>query len=133
MRHLVYLALLAGCLIGTAPLELLLHTRVYVRWRRLVLALLPTLIVFTAWDLYAIGQQQWRYERRWTTGLLLLGRLPLEELLFFVVIPTCAILTLEAVRRRRPEWAIGDEPSSSTDGACRGARPEPADRKETRQ
>jgi hypothetical protein len=35
--------------------------------------------------------------------------LPLEELLFFVVIPTCAILTLEAVRRRRPQWTIGDE------------------------
>jgi lycopene cyclase domain-containing protein len=131
MGHLVYLALLAGCLIGTAPLEVLLHTRVYARWRRLVLALLPTLIVFTLWDLYAIQQGQWRYERRWITGVVLPGRLPLEELVFFVVIPICAILTLEAVRRRRPQWAIGDEAASS--GESRDARPGPADRKETRR
>jgi lycopene cyclase domain-containing protein len=110
MRHLLYVALLAACLLGTAPLEVVLHTRVYARWRRLLLALAPTVVVFVAWDLYAIHQHQWRYERRWTTGVLLPGRLPLEELLFFVVIPTCAILTLEAVRRRRPQWTIGDEP-----------------------
>jgi lycopene cyclase domain-containing protein len=131
MRHLVYLALLAGCLIGTAPLEVLLHTRVYARWRRLVLALLPTLIVFTLWDLYAIHQGQWRYERRWITGVVLPGRLPLEEFVFFIVIPICAILTLEAVRRRRPQWAIGDEAASS--GESRDPRPGPTDRKETRQ
>ena len=131
MRHLVYVALLAGCLIGTAPLEMLLHTRVYARSRRLVLAVLPTLIVFTLWDLYAIHQGQWRYERRWITGIVLPGRLPLEELVFFVVIPTCAILTLEAVRRRRPLWVIGDEAARS--GESRDSRPEAADRKETRQ
>ena len=109
MRHVVYLALLVGCLVGTAPLEVLLHTRVYARWRRLVLALIPTVVVFVAWDLYAIHRHQWSYDRRWMTGVRLPGRLPLEELLFFVVIPTCAILTLEAVRRRRPQWTIGDE------------------------
>jgi hypothetical protein len=25
------------------------------------------------------------------------------------VIPTCAVLTLEAVRARKPHWLIGDE------------------------
>ena len=44
------------------------------------------------------------------SGLLLPGRLPLEELLFFVVVPLCAILTFEAVRRLRPGWLAGDEP-----------------------
>jgi len=109
VAHLTYLALLAGCLLGTAPLEMLLHTRVYARWRRLLMALVPTVVVFVVWDLYAIHRHQWSYQRRWMTGVLLPGRLPLEELLFFVVIPTCSILTLEAVRRRRPQWTIGDE------------------------
>jgi lycopene cyclase domain-containing protein len=109
MAHLTYLALLAGCLLGTAPLEIVLHTRVYARWRRLALALAPTVVVFAAWDVYAIHDHQWRYERRFTTGVVAPGHLPVEELLFFVVVPTCAVLTLEAVRRRRPQWTIGDE------------------------
>lgn len=109
MSHLTYLALLAACLAGTAPLEFLLRTGVYARWRRLAGALAPTVVIFAGWDVYAIRHHQWSYERRFITGVLLPGRLPLEELLFFLVIPTCAVLTLEAVRRRRPQWTIGDE------------------------
>jgi lycopene cyclase domain-containing protein len=109
MRHLTYLGVLVACLLGTAPLELLLHTGVYARWRRLLLSLAPVVVIFAAWDGYAIHEHQWAYEKRWTTGWLLPGRLPVEELLFFVVIPICAILTLEAVRRCRPQWLIGDE------------------------
>ena len=43
------------------------------------------------------------------------GRLPLEELLFFLVIPVCAVLTLEAVRTQRPDWLVGDEPVAALD------------------
>jgi lycopene cyclase domain-containing protein len=110
MSHLLYLALLAGCLLGTAVVEVRLGTRVYARWRRLLLALLPTVVVFVTWDLYAIAQRQWTYGPQWVTGIRLPGRLPIEELLFFLVVPTCAVITLEAVRRRRPGWVIGDEP-----------------------
>jgi lycopene cyclase domain-containing protein len=113
MSHLLYLALLAGCLIGTAVVEVVLRTGVYARWRRLLLAVLPTVVVFGAWDVYAIEQHQWSYVPRWVTGVRLPGELPLEELLFFLVVPTCSVITLEAVRRRRPGWVIGDEPEPS--------------------
>ena len=59
MAHLTYLGLLAGCLVVTAPLELVLRVRVYARWRRLLLALLPGFVVFVAWVLYAIAQDHW--------------------------------------------------------------------------
>lgn len=110
MRHAVYLAILAGCILGTLPLELVLHTRVYARWRRLLGALTPGVVAFGAWDLLAIAQHTWRYDGRYLVGIDLPGRLPVEEFLFFLVIPTCAVLTLEAVRARRPQWLIGDEP-----------------------
>ena len=109
MSHLLYLALLAGCLAATVPLEVLLHTRVYARWPRLLATLAVVVVIFGGWDVYAISRGQWSYDRTWMTGVILPGGLPLEELLFFAVIPTCAILTLEAVRSRRPEWTIGDE------------------------
>ncbi len=108
LRRLSYLALLAGCLLATAPLEFLLRTRVYARWRRLLIAIAPGLLLGVSWDRYAVARRQWSFDRRYLIGLRLAG-LPIEEVLFFVVIPICAVLTLEAVRRRRPGWPIGDE------------------------
>lgn len=109
MRHLTYLAVLAACLIGTAPLEIFLRTRVYARWRRLLLSLAPMLAVFIVWDLYAISRGHWHYDLRRMTGILLPGSLPLDEVLFFVVTPTCAILAFEAVRAVKKHWRVGDE------------------------
>ncbi len=110
MRQLSYLAVLAGCLLGTLPLELVLRVRVYARWRRLLAALAPGLVLGVAWDQYAVRNGHWHFDPRSVIGLKLVG-LPVEEVLFFVVIPICAILTLEAVARRRPGWVIGDEPA----------------------
>jgi lycopene cyclase domain-containing protein len=107
--RLTYLLILGGSLIGTAPLEFLLHTRVYARLPRLAGAVLPVALVFSAWDVAAIRAGWWHYDTRYLLGVTLPGRLPLEELLFFLVIPTCAVLTLEAVRARKPHWLIGDE------------------------
>jgi lycopene cyclase domain-containing protein len=105
-----YLLVLAFCLVGTAPLELVLRVHVYARWRRLLRAVLPVCAVFVGWDVLAIRAGHWRYDLSQMTGVVLPGRLPLEELLFFLVVPTCCVLTLEAVRKRRPGWRIGDEP-----------------------
>ena len=121
MRQLIYLALLAACLLGTLPLELVLRVRVYARWRRLVAALVPGLVFGLAWDQYAVRSGHWHFDPRYVTGVDLAG-LPLEEVLFFVVIPICAILTLEAVARRRPGWPIGDEPAEPAGGPDRPPR-----------
>lgn len=109
MIRLSYLLVLAACLVATLPLELVLRVGVYRRWRRLLLAVLPVAVVFVMWDLLAIRAGHWSYDLRQMTGVVLPGSLPLEELLFFFVIPTCCVLTLEAVRRLRPHWLVGDE------------------------
>jgi lycopene cyclase domain-containing protein len=113
MSHLAYLGVLAFVLVGTAWLEVLLRTRVYARWRRLLLALAPVVVVFCAWDLYAIASGHWTFDPERTTGVLFPGGLPLDEVLFFVVVPLAALLTLEAVRSVK-RWEVGDEPP----GAC---------------
>jgi len=116
VSHLAYLAVLVGCLLGTGVLELTLHTGVYRRWRRLVRTLIPVLVFFTAWDLYAIGRGHWTFDAARTTGWLLPGQLPVEEVAFFVVIPICSVLALEAVRAVRG-WPAGDEPLARADVA----------------
>jgi lycopene cyclase domain-containing protein len=99
LRHLTYLAVLAGCLVAAAWLEPVVRVGVLRRWRRLALTLLPVVVVFGGWDLAATAAHHWRYDPAQTTGVLLPGRLPLEELLFFLVIPLCVVLGYEAVRK----------------------------------
>jgi lycopene cyclase domain-containing protein len=99
VRHLTYLAVLAGCLAGALWLEPVLRLGVLRRWRRLLVAVLPVAAVFVLWDVAAIAAGHWSFDPEQTTGILLPGRLPLEELLFFLVVPVCAVLGFEAVRK----------------------------------
>ncbi len=69
-------------------------------WRRpgrLALTLGPIVSGFSLWDVVAISAGHWAFDERSTSGRKLPGGLPIEELAFFAVIPTCAILTFEAV------------------------------------
>lgn len=96
MDQYQYLLLMAACLVITLPLEFVLRARVYRRPARLVLAMLPMLVLFVAWDVLGIVREHWTYSEEYTTGIML-GVLPLEELVFFLVIPICGLLTYEAV------------------------------------
>ena len=106
MSHLVYLALLAACLIGTLPLEFVLHVGVYAQWRRLIATVVPVAVIFSIWDGWSVADRLWSYNAHYVVGVTLPGRLPLEEVSFFLVIPICAVLTYEAVRARKPAWGL---------------------------
>lgn len=118
MRQLSYLAVLAGCLVGALWLEPVLRVNVLRRWRRLLLTVTPVVIVFVLWDLAAIAAGHWTFDPRQTTGILLPGGLPVDEVLFFVVVPFCAILGFEAVRAVRG-WPAGDEDPANRTGRKR--------------
>jgi lycopene cyclase domain-containing protein len=96
MDHWQYLLVLAVCLAITLPLEFL-GTGVYRQPWRTVCAVLPVAVVFVIWDAIAIAADVWTYNPLYVTGIDLLGRMPIEELLFFVVIPLCGLLTYNAV------------------------------------
>jgi lycopene beta-cyclase len=104
-----YLVLMAACLLVTLPLELVLKAGVYRRPRRWLAALVPVFLVFNLWDWVAIRLGHWTYSPRYTTGIVFNG-LPLEELVFFVVVPTCALLTYQAVVRLLPSPDRRDAP-----------------------
>jgi lycopene cyclase domain-containing protein len=105
MDRFQYLALMGLCVVLTLPLEFLFGARVWRRPRRLAIALSPALALFVAWDLGATATGTWDFAERYTVGIELPGGMAIEELVFFTVIPICALLTLEAVRNllgRRP-------------------------------
>ncbi|WP_374971297.1 lycopene cyclase domain-containing protein [Terrabacter sp. BE26] len=114
MDRYQYLLLMAGCVAVTLPLEFLLGARVYRRPGLLVTALVPIVVVFSVWDLVGIRRDHWSYNAAYVTGLDLPGGMPIEELVFFVVVPICGLLTYEAVgrvlsvlRRRRRQGPTG--------------------------
>ena len=96
------------CLILTLPLEFVLGARVWRRPRRLLAALLPTAAIFIVWDLIAVARGHWSFSERLTTGWEILPDFPVDEVLFFVAIPICALLTLEAVRSVLDRFGAGD-------------------------
>jgi lycopene beta-cyclase len=99
LEHFQYLLLLACCLLITLPLEFVLSARVYRRAAGLVFALIPVVIIFSVWDIAGILRDHWSYSTRFTTGWKLIFGMPIEELVFFVVVPICGLLTYEAVGR----------------------------------
>ena len=96
MDHWQYLIVLAACLLITAPLEMF-GSGVYRHARRAAIAILPVAAVFVVWDAVAIAAHVWTYNPQFVTGLELPARIPIEELLFFIVIPLCGLLTYNAV------------------------------------
>ncbi len=91
-----YLIVLAACLAITAPLEMF-GAGVYRQPWRTARSVLPVAVVFLLWDEVAIAAHVWTYNPGYITGLEIPFRVPIEEVLFFVVIPLCALLTYSAV------------------------------------
>jgi lycopene cyclase domain-containing protein len=91
-----YLMVLGACLLITVPLEFF-GEGVYRQPRRLVTAVLPVAAVFLVWDAVAIAGDVWWYNPLYISGITAPGGVPLEEILFFLVIPVCGLLTYNAV------------------------------------
>jgi lycopene cyclase domain-containing protein len=108
MRHLAYLSVLAGCFAAAVWLEPVFRVNVFRRWRRLALTVLPVAVIFAIWDLLAISAGHWWFDHAQISGVFLPGGLPVDEVMFFLVVPVCAVLGFEAVRAvlQRP---AGDE------------------------
>lgn len=94
-----YLALMGACLLVTLPLEFVFRARVYRRFRALLWALLPVVVVFSVWDIAGILRDHWSYNPEFVTGFQLGLGMPVEELVFFIVVPICGLLSYEAVGR----------------------------------
>lgn len=93
-----YLIVMGGCLAITAPLEFA-GARVYRRPLRVVRSIAPVVAVFLTWDAIAIAAEVWWFNPRFITGFMPVLGIPVEEVVFFLVIPLCALLTYDTVDR----------------------------------
>ena len=109
MQKYGYLAMLAFTLFGSIWLEVFLKVGVIRRIKRVILSILPTATFFLIWDAYAIKSGHWYFDKNQILGIFGPFGIPLEEFLFFIIVPLAALLTIEAVRTVKKHWIVGDE------------------------
>jgi lycopene cyclase domain-containing protein len=91
-----YLIVLGACLAITLPLEIFRPGVDRQAWRA-ARAVLPVAAVFVLWDEVAIAAHIWTYNQAYVSGVDIPFHMPIEEVLFFFVIPLCGLLTYNAV------------------------------------
>jgi lycopene cyclase domain-containing protein len=104
MKQWSYMAMLAFTLIGSGWLEFYFKIGVFRRIKRAAISILPISVFFLIWDAYAIKRGHWFFARDQILGIYGPLNIPLEEYLFFIVVPLAAIFTLEAVVTVKPHW-----------------------------
>ena len=109
MLQFSYFAALAFVVVGSFWLEIFLKVGVLRRLRRVLLSIVPTALVFLLWDYYAVTRGHWWFDANQVVGIYGPKGIPLEEFLFFIVVPLASLLTIEAVRTQRRSWTFGDE------------------------
>ena len=97
-----YMAMLGFVVVASWWLEFAFDTRVLRDPKRVLKTLAIVVPFFVAWDAYAIAQGHWFFDPAQTLGIYGPLNIPLEEYLFFIIIPIAAMLTLEGVRNFLP-------------------------------
>ncbi len=92
-----YAAYLALILTGTLALQRAF--RIQLPARRLVVAVLPVAAFFIAWDVLAVDAGHWSFNPDFLLGLLI-GNQPVEEIAFFIVVPTFYVVAWEIAKRQ---------------------------------
>jgi lycopene cyclase domain-containing protein len=102
------MGMLIFTLCGSGWLEIFLKTGVLRRIKRAALSILPISALFLIWDAYAISKGHWFFYREQMLGIYGPLNIPLEEYLFFIIVPLAAILTIEGVTKVKPHWREGE-------------------------
>lgn len=95
--HYIYLTILAASLIG--PLALSFDRKVAFRrkWKFLFPAMILPALFYILWDIYFTAKGVWSFNTDCITGYYI-ANLPVEEVLFFFVIPYCCMFIYECIR-----------------------------------
>jgi len=91
--------MLAFTVFGSFWLEIFLKTGVLRRWKRALISILPISTLFLIWDAYAIAQGHWFFNRDRMLGIYGPFNIPLEEFLFFIIVPMMTVLTYLALTK----------------------------------
>ena len=94
--------MLGFVVIASFWLEFVFRLRVLRDPKRLIKTIALSAPLFILWDAYAIANDHWFFSPEKTLGIYGPLGIPLEEYLFFIIIPIAGLLTLEGVSNFLP-------------------------------
>ena len=104
----LYLIILIISLAGPLALSFEKNLRLYKRWKYLLPAILITMFVFVAWDIIFTRMGCWFFNPMYNSGIYI-NKLPLEEYLFFLVIPYACAFSFYAIQFHFPNFKLNKQ------------------------
>ena len=95
--HYTYFLILACSLAGPLLLSFDKKVAFYKKWKWLFPAMLIPAFIYIAWDIYFTAKGVWGFNEKYVTGIKLYN-LPIEEILFFFIVPYCCVFIYECIR-----------------------------------
>ena len=95
--HYTYFFILAASLAGPLALSFDKKVAFYKRWKYLFPAMIFPALFYIAWDIFFTSKGVWHFNEKYITGIKIVN-LPVEEVLFFLLVPYCCVFIYECVR-----------------------------------
>jgi lycopene cyclase domain-containing protein len=102
--HYTYFLILAASLAGPLALSFDKKVAFYKNWKYVFPAMVIPALLYIAWDMYFTEKGVWSFNQAYITGTNLYN-LPLEEVLFFFIVPYCCIFIYACIRSYFPNLA----------------------------
>lgn len=115
-NQFTYFIILAASLAGPLALSFDKKVAFYKKWKFLFPAMILPAVLYIVWDMYFTENGVWSFNDTFITGIKFNG-LPLEEMLFFFVVPYCCVFIYECIRSYFPQ--LKNKPGA--DAVCKAA------------
>ncbi|MFZ9982278.1 MAG: lycopene cyclase domain-containing protein [Cyclobacteriaceae bacterium] len=92
-----YALILAGSIAGPLALSFDKKVAFHTKWTDVIKAGILPAAIFIAWDMFFTKEGVWSFSEKHITGIKI-GNLPIEEALFFFVVPFCCLFIYECIR-----------------------------------
>ena len=101
-QQYTYFVILAASLAGPLALSFDKKVAFYKNWKYLFPAMLLPAALYIVWDIYFTGKGVWSFNENYITGIKLYN-LPIEEVLFFFIVPYCCVFIYECIKYYFPK------------------------------
>lgn len=102
--HYTYFLILLASLLGPLALSFDKKVAFCKSWKYVFPAMILPALFYIGWDMYFTAQGVWHFNPNYITGIYLYN-LPMEEVLFFFIVPYCCVFIYACIRAYFPQWS----------------------------